>query len=184
MKETNTSQGRLRRLLAGVLGCIAVAAAAALAFQGGGNIAQAQYGGGTPTNVNAYNCIAGNGGHVTRPAGSMIVIRSGYASVVGGVKAFLGAQTTILSVGDSPMIDVSDLYGPIEGNQPFGAVTFINYPTGITLHNPGDSMRFTFAVVIDRALTDPSDYDGDGRLDPQNGRKGLSFGGSCTVTAT
>jgi hypothetical protein len=184
MNDKARQQGHRRRLLGGLFACAAFAAAVALVFQGGGSIARAQYGGGTPTNVTAYNCIYGNSGHVTRPAGSTIVIRSGYASVVGGVKAFLGAQTTVLSVNDALMTDASDLYGPIQGAQPLGAVMFVEYPTNVTLHDPGDSMRFTFAVVVNRALTDPSDYDGDGRIDPLNGRKGLSFGGTCTVTAT
>ena len=140
--------------------------------------------GGTTTVVNAYGCIVGNGGHVTRPAGSEIVIGLGYASgAIGGVYAFRKAETTIVSVNDAPMIDVSGSWGDPEPLAGFAAVTRMTSPTGVTIA-AGESMRFTLALIFDRPLTDPSDYDGDGRIDPVTVGKGLSFGGTCSVTAS
>jgi hypothetical protein len=140
--------------------------------------------GGTPAIVNAYACIVGNGGAATVPAGSEVVIRQGYASTaVGGLYSFLKAQTTILSVNDRQMVDVSASWADPEPLAGFAGVTRVTYPTGTTLA-AGDSMRFTFAEVFDRPLTDPSDYDGDGRIDPAvPPADGLAFGGTCTVTA-
>ena len=63
-------------------------------------------------------------------------------------------------------------------------MAFLNHDTGVTLHNPGDSMRFTFALIFNRPFTDVSDYDGDGVPDPAHGKAGLSFGGTCNVTAS
>jgi hypothetical protein len=64
---------------------------------------------GTPTTVNAFGCIVDNAGHVTRPAGSTIVIRQGFSDQPRGVLVdFLGGQTTLLSVNDAQMVDVSD----------------------------------------------------------------------------
>lgn len=172
-----------RRRLALIGTATAVAAAAAVLPLRGAEQALAQ-GGGTPTLVNAYGCIVGNGGHVTRPAGSEIVIGQSYASnAIGGVYSFRKAQTTIVSVNDAPMIDVSGGWGDPEPLAGFAAVTRMTSPTGVTIA-AGESMRFTFALIWDRPLTDPSDYDGDGRIDPLTVGKGLSFGGTCTVTAS
>lgn len=174
-----------RRLIAG--GALAAAAAALVAHAGIGSRlaaspAQAQYGG-TPVNVNAAGCILFGNGHRILPAGSTVVIRSGWASGNrGAVLSFLAAQTTILSVNDAPMIDVSGGYGDVVPN-PLGAATFLSYPTNVTLWEPGDSMRFTFALILNRPLVDVVDVDGDGSIDPGPATAGLSYGGTCTVTA-
>jgi hypothetical protein len=156
---------------------------ATVGFRGSG-VARAEEGA-TPVEVGVYGCIVGRGGHRTVPAGSTIVIRNGWLSTkVGGVYSFLGAQTSILSVNDGPMIDVSDDYGAPEPESTFGWATWLRYPSGVTLVEPGDSMRFTFALLFDRPVADTSDLDGDGSVDPVKGGPGLSFGGTCTVTAT
>ena len=174
--------GKKRRLaLVGAIAVVLLAAFASVLPGRGTEQAQAQSGG-TPAIVNPFGCIVGNDGHVTRPAGSEIVIRQGYASTaIGGVYAFVKAQTTILSVNDGRMVDVSDTWSNPEPLAGFAGVTRVTYPTGVTIA-AGESMRFTFAQVIDRPLTDPSDYDGDGTLDPPRPFKGLAFGGTCTVT--
>lgn len=187
MKGKNL-RGSVRRTV--VLLFLALVAALALALSsvgfGGGAVARAQAGG-TPVEVGVFGCIAGfGGGHRTVPAGSMIVIRNGWISTVfGSQRSFLEAQTSILSVNDGPMVDVSDAYTEPERAPDGQWTTWLRYPTGVTLVNPGDSMRFTFALVFDRSVTDTSDLDGDGSIDPVvPGHPGLAFGGTCTVTAT
>lgn len=180
----STFSGSVRRTV--VLAFLALVAASALAlgsvgFRGGG-VARAEAGG-TPVEVGAFGCIA-SGGHRSVPAGSMIVIRNGWLStVVAGVRSFLGAQTSILSVNDGPMVDVSDDYTEPEQAPDLWA-SWLRHPTGVTLANPGDSMRFTFALLFDRRVTDTADLDGDGSIDPVGYGPGLAFGGTCTVTAT
>jgi hypothetical protein len=105
--------------------------------------------------------------------------------VFGSQRSFLEAQTSIVSVNDGLMVDVSDDYTEPEQGPNGRWTTWLRYSTGVTLVNPGDSMRFTFALVFDRPLTDTSDLDGDGSIDPAvPGHPGLAFGGTCTVTAT
>jgi hypothetical protein len=182
-----TLRGSVRRTA--VIAVVAVGAASALAVGaigfGGGAVARADIGG-TPVEVGSFGCIAGlGGGQRTVPAGSMIVIRNGWISTVfGSQRSFLDAQTSILSVNDGRMVDVSDGYTEPELGADGRWVTWLRYPTGVTLANPGDSMRFTFAMTFDRPLTDTSDLDGDGSIDPVKGGPGLAFGGTCTVTAT
>ncbi len=177
---------RFRQCAAGLFALGGLAAVGVLlALGGSGEIARAQYGSATPINVSAFGCIVGRGGYRTVPAESTIVIRSGYATTApGAVQAFLKKQATMLSVNDAPMVDVSQMWGPIEANTGGGSVIFVSYDTKVTLWNAGDSMRFTFAQVAKTAITDPSDYDGDGTIDPLRGTAGLLFGGTCTVTAS
>ena len=176
---------RPRRLAAGLVTLIGFGALVALVAQGGGEVARAQYGGGTPVNVSSFGCIFPLGGHRTVPAGSTIVIRQGFVTnqSPGEMKGFLASgQTTIVSASDAPMIDASDEWGePVRSGS--GSIAFLSHDTGVTLHNPGDSMRFTFALIFNRPFTDVSDYDGDGVPDPMPGTAGLAFGGTCTVTA-
>jgi hypothetical protein len=169
-----------------VLGlCIVAALAAAGAIgQKGFGSARADAGG-TPVNVNAFGCIEFLGGQRFVPAGSAIVIRQGYESGTrGAVDSFRLAQTTLLSVADGTMIDASDSYGEPQKSPVTGTwLSFLHHPTGVTLANPGDSMRFTFSLFMNRHVTDVFDLDGDGTPDPQPGGVGLAFGGTCTVTA-
>lgn len=182
-----TFGGSLRRTAVLALVAVGAASAVALGSIGFGSDAVARAAiGGTPIEVGSFGCIAGlGGGHRTVPAGSMIVIRNGWISTVfGSQRSFLGAQTSILSVNDGRMIDVSDGYTEPEPAPDGSWATWLRYPTGVTLANPGDSMRFTFTMVFDRPVTDTSDLDGDGSIDPVNGGPGLAFGGTCVVTAT
>jgi hypothetical protein len=136
---------------------------------------------GTPTTVSAFGCIVTNGGHVTRPAGSTIIIRQGIAEQAQGILVdFLGGQTTLLSVNDAQMVDVSDQWsGPAQ--QPSGFwLSAVEYPTGVTLAQPGDQMRFTFSLVVGGPV--PEAALGPGQ--PAFNGPGLAFGGTCTVTAT
>ena len=171
-----------RSVAVGLTVSAALVAAATLLVQGGQGVARAQYGGATPVYVNAFGCMAGLGGQRFVPAGSEIVIRQGYASTAaGGVKLFFRAQTTVVSVNDAPMIDVSDDW--VEVPAPSGSLARVDHATGVVLWSPGSTMRFTFALIANRPLLDPSDYDGDGVIDPTLIGPGLGFGGTCTVTA-
>lgn len=140
---------------------------------------------GASTFVGAYGCIVNDGGHVTRPAGSTIIIRQGIGEqTLGILNNFLQAQTTIVSVNDAQMVDVSNQWGApfLSGGFWF---TFIDVPTGITLAQPGDQMRFTFALLVSTLVPEifnPAVNGAPGQPLP-NG-PGLMFGGTCTVTAT
>ena len=169
----------IRRAGASVTALIAVAIAGAVLPQPD---ARAQAGG-NPVNVNAYRCIVLEGGHRTVPAGSTVVIRSGWTTTTsGGVRSFREAQTTLLSVNDGRTFDASGDYDAPMSDQA-GWTSLLHHSTNVTLGEPGDTMRFTFALVFDRNVTDVFDYDGDGVPDPTPTGRGLSFGGTCTVTA-
>jgi len=139
---------------------------------------------GTPVDVNAFSCTNG-GYHPTVPAGSTIVIRQTIGEQTRGImQNFLAAQTTITSANDAPMSDVSSRWGA-----PFllSGVwrTVIEVPTGVTLANPGDQMRFTFALLLSTKVPEifnPADGGEPGQ--PVFNGPGLNFGGTCTVTAT
>jgi hypothetical protein len=140
--------------------------------------------GATPVNVNAFTCIEFLGGQRFVPAGSTVVIRLGYQSgSKGAVESFRLAQTTLLSVADGKMIDASGDYDEPSPDGTGHWISFIHHPTGVTLSQPGDSMRFTFSLFMNRHVADVFDLDGDGTPDPQQGGIGLAFGGTCTVTA-
>jgi hypothetical protein len=140
---------------------------------------------GTPTSISAYGCIANRGGHATVPAGSTIVIHQRIGEqTLGILQNFLGAETTITSVNDAQMSDVSGQWGA-----PFllGGLrwTDIDVPTGVTLAQPGDQMRFTFALLLSTKVPEIFNPAAGGEPGPPvfNG-PGLNFGGTCTVTAT
>jgi hypothetical protein len=133
----------------------------------------------TETTFTAFNCIVINGGHKTVPAGSTVVMRQVFLDPrPGALTAFVNGQTTLVSVNDGQMSDVSNQWsasvlGP-DGN--FGIT--LGVPTGVTLANPGDEMRFTFSMTLSSTTApvpgDPS----------TQGKPGLLFGGTCIVTAT
>jgi hypothetical protein len=133
----------------------------------------------TPTTFTAFNCIGLNGGQKTVPAGSTVVIRQAFVDPRPGVlTSFIGAQTTLISVNDAQMIDVSNQWPePVQGPDGNYRIT-LAVSTGVTLANPGDQMRYTFSVTIAKTIApnpgDPSTL----------GKPGLVFGGTCTVTAT
>jgi hypothetical protein len=134
---------------------------------------------GTPTTFTAFNCIVMNGGHKTVPAGSTVVMRQAFVDPrPGALSAFIKAQTTLLSFNDGQMSDVSDRWSaPVQGpDGNFGIE--LGVPTGVTLANPGDEMRFTYSTTLSNTTAPVAG-------DPSTQRKpGLVFGGTCTVTAT
>lgn len=141
---------------------------------------------GTPMNVGAFNCSVAHNGHVEVPAGSTIVIRQAIAEQTFGIlQNFLGAQTTITSVNDALMGDASNLWSaPFQTPEGFWE-TILLEPTGVTLANPGDTMRFTFALLLSAKVPEifnPAAGGAPGQ--PVSNGPGLVFGGTCTVTAT
>lgn len=176
-----------RRFVGGLVVGAGIVAAVLLLAQGRADVAWAQYGeygGGTPVNVNAARCILVNGGHATAPAGSLVVITAGWLSgTPGAVQSFLKAQRTIVSVNDGPMVDASADQGPIVANGDGNYVSRFSRSTGVVLGGPGSVMRYTFALIFERPVTDVFDYDGDGTPDPRPGSTGLNFGGTCVVRA-
>jgi hypothetical protein len=140
---------------------------------------------GTPTSVGAYNCIVTNGGHATRPAGSTITIHQGIGEQTPGILTnFLQAETTLVSANDAQMSDVSTQWGAPVLSRGFW-FTSIDVPTGVTLAQPGDQMRFTFALLLSTQVPEifnPGDGGQPGQ--PLRNGPGLNFGGTCTVTAT
>lgn len=99
---------------------------------------------------------------------------------------FLQAQTTIVSVNDQPMFDVSDQWSAPFFNTAFSWwTTRMDVPTGVTLAQ-GASMRFTWSELLSNRVSDvmiPADGAEAGRPAATYG-PGLVFGGTCTVTAT
>jgi hypothetical protein len=141
---------------------------------------------GTPTPVGAYGCIVNHGGQVTRPAGSTIVIRQAIAEqTLGILNNFLQAQTTIVSVNDKQMFDASKQWGtPFLSSDGFWFAV-IDVPSGVTLAQPGDQMRFTFALLLSTQVPEIFNPAVGGQPgQPLPNGPGLVFGGTCTVTAT
>ena len=140
---------------------------------------------GTPTVVSAFGCIGDHNGHATVPAGSTVVIRQGIGEQTLGILSnFLNAQTTITSVNDAQLSDVSNQWGaPVFTGGFWLAV--IQIPTGVTLAQPGDQMRFTFALLLSTKVPEIFNPAADGQPGkPVFNGPGLNFGGTCTVTAT
>jgi len=172
---------RWRTLL--TLGCLG-AVVAALAAQ------PAQSDAGTPAVVSAYGCIVSNGGAVTRPAGSTIVVRQGWAEQARGIEQdFLNHETTLLSLNGGPITDLSDQWtAPTQVDLGFPKLVWessIERDTGVTLANPGDRMQFSFSLSV--TSTVPEIFNpatGGPAGQPIFNGPGLIFGGTCTVTAT
>ena len=152
-------------------------AAAVLAFAPGlaGNTARAHEI--TDGQVSASHCILTDAGVATVTPGSEVVIRQGWLTQLrGDQKTFLGAQTTIVSVNDSQMWDVSTEWGQPDGAGA-GWASAVEIPTGVTLAS-GEQMRFTFALLLKRDVI----ADGGFGIPPNTYRAGLVFGGTCTVS--
>ena len=160
------------------LGALAIAAAT-LAFAPGlaGNTARAHQ----TTNgvVFAAHCIFADSGAATVAAGSEVVLATGWLTQLrGDQETFLGAQTTVVSVNDGQMWDVSDQWGEPTAGSNSNWVSLVEIPTGITLAS-GEQMRFTMTQVLKRDVR----ADGGFGLAPNTYPAGLVFGGTCTVTA-
>lgn len=141
---------------------------------------------GTTMSVGAFNCIVVHNGHVAVPVGSTIAIRQGIAEqTLGILQNFLGAQTTIASVDNALMSDASNLWrAPFQTPEGYWE-TILLEPTGVTLANPGDTMRFTFALLLSTKVPEIFNPAAGGEPgQPVSNGPGLVFGGTCTVTAT
>jgi hypothetical protein len=80
------------------------------------------------------------------------------------------------------MVDVSDAWSsPTYANGIWTSA--IEVDTGVDLVQPGDEMRFTFALLLDRRLTEQVNPAAGGAPKPIVYDEGLLFGGTCTVTA-
>ena len=167
----------------------AVAAGRARCIPGGARLAkrsqprQAEYGP-TPFEVSAYGCIVGQGGNRTVPPGSTTVIRQGFSEqTLGILQSFLGAEITSVSVNDAAMIDVSESWDApalLGGSW----LAEMRYPTGVTLQ-PGQSMRFTFALLLKKSVPEVfNPAPGGPAGQPALNAAGLQFGGTCTVTVS
>ena len=174
----SVSQGFSKRGKYLVAALVGTAAALALLPGTAERVARAESSA-TPTTFTAFNCIGINGGHKSVPAGSTVHIRQLIVDPrPGALNAFLKAQTTLVSVNDAQMSDASGQWpAPVLGSDGnFGSA--LDLPTGVTLTNPGDQMRFTFSITLS-STTAPI----PGEPSTQ-GKPGLVFGGTCTVTAT
>lgn len=135
------------------------------------------------TNVNPFICQTFQGGGLTVPAGSTITIRQGASEqTLGILTAYLRAQTTTISLNGTT-VDVSDNWSaPAQFSPQGGWVSFITYPTGITLAS-GDSLVVSWTTTLDHVLPEvfnptaggPSGQPAFNTTDPQ------TF--TCTVTA-
>jgi hypothetical protein len=131
--------------------------------------------------VSLGNCVFGNGGHVTRPAGSTIVVRNAFATKNYGLSVdFLHAQSTEIAIDGGPAADVSSLYGEPVQRDDGSWTTALLYATGVTLTSPGDSMTFRVTVSLSHRFADVTAEPGQ----PLFGGPGLALDATCTVTAT
>jgi hypothetical protein len=121
--------------------------------------------------VSAYGCYL-SGGQVTRPAGTEIVVRQGWAATDKKYNLqFIHAQRTFVSVNGGPQVDLSgDWTTPIESS-PDSWITWVFHPTGIVL-GPGESMTFHYVTSVKRSIFDGISYGGPGTIIESN----------CTVT--
>ena len=169
-----------RRSIAVLLGLAALLAGALALLPGTMQHAARADTTGTPVNVGATGCIVVNGGQVSRPAGSTIVIRYGFvAPTRGELLHYLQVQTTAIGISDGQMSDYSGAYDAPARDESGNWGSFVTVNTGITLANPGDQMRFTFANTLSAIVTEVNPPG-----PPVQGGPGFAFGGTCTVTAT
>ena len=131
--------------------------------------------------VNAFHCFAAHPGETTVAAGSMVTISLGWVTqTLGDQNTFLDVQTTIVSVNDESMFDASDQWsGPVTTGGMWASS--LEVPTGVTLAQ-GEEMRFTFALLFSRQITEQFNPAAGGEPGPIVHSAGLAFGGTCTVT--
>ena len=135
---------------------IAVAALSSLGIF----IAGAQAGAGTPTFVSPFACIVNHGGSITRPAGSTIVVRQLIAEQTLGIEQdYINNQTTLFSLGNAPLADVSDQWAA-PSHVDLGLPSLVwesgfSRDTEVTLASPGDSMSFNFSLSLKSAAPQP-----------------------------
>jgi hypothetical protein len=133
-------------------------------------------------NVNPFLCQAFQGGTQTVPAGSEITIRQGAAEqTLGTLTAYLNAQTTTITVNGTS-VDVSDAWPDPEKRPTGDWVSFITYPTGITLQ-AGQSLSVVWVTTLAHIVPEVFNPAGGGESgQPAFNLKPATF--SCTVTAT
>jgi hypothetical protein len=125
------------------------------------------------SDVGAYGCYA-NGGQVTRPAGTEIVVRQGWVTATDGQnRQFINAQKTTISVNSGPTIDVSRDWTTPRQLSDGTWRTDVFYPTGIVL-SPGESLTFHFVISVRHRVFDGVSYGGPGTI----------VDSTCTVTGT
>jgi hypothetical protein len=130
--------------------------------------------------VGASGCALA-GGHVTRPAGTELVVRQGWAAATRGlVEDFLNAQTSIVTV-EGVTADVSARYNEPSGSTDAGWRADAFYRTGIVL-TAGESVTFTFTASVSHQI-----HDGLVFADGTSGRPlfagpGTVMDFTCTVT--
>jgi len=130
-------------------------------------------GGAYGSEVSAYSCYV-NAGQVTRPAGTEIVVRQGWAATTKHYDLdFIHAQQTFVSVNGGGPIDLSDDWTTPRPYSPDSWVTYVFYPTGIVL-GPGQSMTFHYVTSLKRTVFDGTGYAGPGPVIESN----------CTVTGS
>jgi hypothetical protein len=113
--------------------------------------------------VSAIGCSLA-GGQVSRPAGTEIVVRQGWAASTRGlVVDFLHAQTSSVSVNGGAPVDVSDEYTEPNGSNAEGWRSDVFYPTGVTLA-AGQSMTFRFLASVSHPVFDGLTVGGPGTV--------------------
>jgi len=134
--------------------------------------------------VGAGACGLHNG-QATVPAGSTVTVRSGEGEVNrGNLVSFLNAQTTTVSVNGGSSVDYSASYTAPEQRADGAWISVFDAPTGVTLANPGDTMRFILQVTLSRPLAEVT----NGFPGYEPGKPIISAAGiyefvDCTVTA-
>jgi len=122
------------------------------------------------SDVGAYGCST-NGGQVTRPAGTEIVVRQGWVTATRSQSVdFIHAQRTTVSVNGSSSVDLSDDWTTPRTDVQ-GWRTDVFYPTGIVL-GPGQSLTFHFVISLKHRVFDGFSYAGPGAI----------VDSTCTVT--
>jgi hypothetical protein len=122
------------------------------------------------SDVGAYGCYV-NGGQVTRPAGTEIVVRQGWVTATRAQNLeFIHAERTTVSVNAGPIVDLSNNWTAPRPD-PQGWRTDVFYPTGIVL-GPGQSLTFHFVISLRHRVFDGVSYGGPGAI----------VDSTCTVT--
>jgi hypothetical protein len=81
------------------------------------------------------------------------------------------------------MLDVSDQWSaPVMTEAGFWN-SIVEIPTGVTLAQAGDQLRFTSALVYSRQWPEQFNPAVGGEAGPVVHEEGLHFGGTCIVTA-
>lgn len=132
--------------------------------------------------VNAFGCHL-NGGQVSRPAGTEIVVRQGWSAKTHGLAMdFVQAQTTTVSVNGGAPVEISDGYSRPEfiAGSPSDWVTRVEYPTGEVLA-PGESMTFRFVWSVSHRIHDGLLFENGEFGKPLFGGPGTLLDVTCTV---